>query len=236
MENVPLYIQFIFVLTTLSTVFFLYKATNNAKAPLLLSLAWLALTTIISLNGFFTVTNTLPPRFLVLVAPPLLLIATLFVTRVGRQFLNKLDIKTLTLLHVVRVPVELVLYFLFLYKAVPQLMTFEGNNYDILSGLSAPLIYYVGFVRRQISNKAMMLWHLVCLALLFNIVLHAVLSAPSPFQQFAFDQPNRAVLYFPFVWLPACVVPLVLFAHLVALRNLWMAAATPYTAMKSMQA
>jgi hypothetical protein len=41
-----------------------------------------------------------------------------------------------------------------------------------------------------------------------------------PFQQFAFDQPNIAVLYFPFIWLPSCVVPLVLLSHLAAIRQL----------------
>jgi len=37
----------------------------------------------------------------------------------------------------------------------------------------------------------------------------------------AFDQPNIAVLYFPFSWLPTYVVPVVLFCHLAALRKLY---------------
>jgi hypothetical protein len=39
-------------------------------------------------------------------------------------------------------------------------------------------------------------------------------------QQFGFDQPTVAVLYFPFIWLPGIVVPLVYFSHLVAIRRL----------------
>jgi len=35
-----------------------------------------------------------------------------------------------------------------------------------------------------------MLWNFVCLGLLLNIVINALLSLPSAFQQFAFDQPN----------------------------------------------
>jgi hypothetical protein len=53
-----------------------------------------------------------------------------------------------------------------------------------------------------------------------NIVLNAVLSVPTAFQQFAFDQPNIAILYFPFNLLPAVVVPLVLLSHLVVIRQL----------------
>jgi hypothetical protein len=66
----------------------------------------------------------------------------------------------------------------------------------------------------------LLLWNFICLGLLINIVVNAVLSAPSVFQQFAFGQPNTAILYFPFVWLPCCVVPLVLLAHLTSIRKL----------------
>ncbi|HVF96549.1 MAG TPA: hypothetical protein VM871_04480, partial [Flavisolibacter sp.] len=37
---------------------------------------------------------------------------------------------------------------------------------------------------------------------------------------FAFDQPNIAVLYFPFIWLPSFIVPVVLLSHLVCIRQL----------------
>ena len=56
--------------------------------------------------------------------------------------------------------------------------------------------------------------------LLINIVATAVLSLPSPFQQQAFNQLNIAILYFPFVWLPSVVVPVVLLAHVSAIRQL----------------
>jgi len=47
-----------------------------------------------------------------------------------------------------------------------------------------------------------------------------MLSAPSPIQKIAFEQPNIAILYFPFCWLPTFIVPIVLFSHLVAVRKL----------------
>jgi hypothetical protein len=86
--------------------------------------------------------------------------------------------------------------------------------------LTAPLAYYFGFVKKKIRRTSLLLWNFACLLLLGNIVVNAALSAPSPFQRLAFDQPNRAVLYFPFIWLPAFIVPVVLFAHLVSLRRL----------------
>ena len=36
----------------------------------------------------------------------------------------------------------------------------------------------------------------------------------------AFEQPNRAVLFFPYIRLPTIIVPVVLFSHLAALWKL----------------
>ena len=220
MENLPTYISIVFGLTTILTVGLFYKSTNHSKKSLLILLTWLALQAIIGLSGFYTVTDTIPPRFLLLVLPPILLIIGLFTTSKGRQFIDSLDLKTLTILHIVRVPVEIVLFWLFVNKTVPELMTFEGRNFDILSGLTAPIIFYFGFIKKQLGRKVILIWNFICLGLLFNIVANAILSAPFPFQKFAFDQPNIAILYFPFVWLPCCVVPLVLLSHLAAIRQL----------------
>jgi len=220
MEDLPTYISIVFGLTTILTVGIFYKAANNSKITLLILFTWLAIQAFIGLSGFYTVTDTIPPRFLLLVLPPLIFIAGLFVTSKGRQYMDNLDAKTLTILHIVRIPVEIVLFWLFVHKTVPELMTFEGRNFDILSGLTSPVIFYFGFVKKQINNKIIILWNIICLGLLINIVANAVLSAPFPFQKFAFDQPNIAVLYFPFNWLPSCVVPLVLLSHLAAIRQL----------------
>ncbi len=99
-------------------------------------------------------------------------------------------------------------------------MTFEGRNFDILSGLTAPIIAWLAFRNGKTNPPLLIVWNIFALLLLINIVTNAVLSIPAPFQQMAFEQPNRAVLYFPFVCLPALVVPIVLFSHLASFRQL----------------
>lgn len=202
------------------TVGLFYKASNNSKTTLIIILTWVSLQAILGLSGFYKVTDTIPPRFLLLVLPPVLFIIGFFATSNGRQFLDSFDAKTLTLLHTFTVPVEIVLFLLFIHKAVPGLMTFEGRNFDILAGMTAPVIFYFGFIRKRLDRKIVLMWNFICLGLLLNIVVNAFLSAPFPFQKFAFDQPNIAVLYFPFNWLPSCVVPLVLLSHLATIRQL----------------
>lgn len=220
MENIPLYVDVIFILTTFLTVLLFYKASQNSRIALAIIITWLFAQALIAFSGFYRVTDTIPPRFLLAVGPPLFFLLALFVIPQGKGFLDRLNLKVLTMLHVIRVPVEIVLFLLFVHKAVPMLMTFEGRNFDILSGLTAPLIFFFGFRHEQPKRIVLIIWNVVCLWLLINIVFFAALSAPSPLQQFAFEQPNVGVLHFPFIWLPSAVVPIVLLSHLASLRLL----------------
>lgn len=219
MENLPVYVYAVFGVAILLTFFFFYKAAGYSRTTLLLVVAWLVVQGGIALTGFYMETQSLPPRFLLLVAPPLVFIVLLFTTARGKTFISRLDLKTLTLLHCVRIPVELVLLWLSVHKAVPELMTFEGRNFDIVSGITAPVVYYFGFVKNRLNRNILLAWNIGCLVLLLNIVIHAVLAAPTPFQQLAFEQPNVGIVYFPFVLLPGFIVPLVLLAHLATIRS-----------------
>jgi|SRR6218665_1843749 len=220
MENLPFYISLVFGLTVLAAVFIFYSAANHSKTFLLIITLWIIVQSIVGLSGFYRDESTIPPRFSLLVFPPLVMIFLLFITKKGKIFIDSLSMKWLAFFHIVRIPVELVLFWLFLNKMVPGLMTFEGRNFDVLSGISAPMIYYFVFVKKIIGPKLLLVWNFICLGLLLNVVSIAVLSLPTPFQQFAFEQPNVALLEFPFVLLPSVLVPLVLFAHLTAIRRL----------------
>lgn len=184
--------------------------------------AWLIVQAIFSLQNIYNSDpNSFPPKIMLFgIFPALITIILLFITKSGRIFIDSLPLKNLTYLHVVRVPVEIVLYWLFIYKTIPRLMTFEGRNFDILAGITAPLIAYFGFTKAKFNRWFILVWNFVCLGLLMNIVVTALFSIPSPIQKFAFDQPNMAVLNFPFTWLPAFIVPVVLFSHLVSIRQL----------------
>jgi hypothetical protein len=160
------------------------------------------------------------------VFPALAFIAVLFLF-FRADVIHKLSLKTLTLLHMIRVPVELTLLLLFYQQLVPRVMTFEGMNFDILSGLTAPIAYYLSFRNGETNSSVLIAWNIFALLMLVNIVSIAALSLPSPIQQMAFDQPNIAVMYFPFIWLPAIVVPIVLFAHLAALWKLLVGRSAP---------
>ncbi|WP_421826883.1 hypothetical protein [Larkinella sp.] len=224
-DNPPLWLSLCFGGILILTLAVFYTALRQAvptKAGFILMgmLFWLTVLLVLAHRQFFLNIDAVPPRFLLAIGPPLLVILGLFLTKPGRAFLDRLPLPTLTFLNTVRIPVELALYGLFVYQQIPEVMTFEGRNFDILAGITAPLAGYWASKNRPADHRKLLIWNLLALVLLLNIVGHAIVSAPTPFQKLAFDQPNVGVLKFPFVGLPGLVVPLVLLGHLVSIRQL----------------
>lgn len=231
LANLPLYLPLIFGLIAVLTLILFYRAIKNSNSQkvqlqstkiLIGLLSWLTIQAVLTLQNVYSAhIDFFPPSILLFgIFPAIFTILVLFLSQKGRKFIESLSIINLTYLHVVRVPVELILYWLFLNKAVPELMTFEGRNFDIIAGITAPVIAYFGLVKIRIDRKLILIWNIICLGLLINIVVNAFLSAPSQIQKFAFDQPNIAILHFPFSWLPTFIVPVVLLAHLTSVIQL----------------
>ena len=218
--NLPSYVPWVFGVTTFAAVAIYLAAVRAASGRvgltagilfLLLGIhAWLAA------DGFY-LARTVPPRFPLAPLPSTLILLGLFGMTTRRVLVPPEALRLLVLVSVVRVPVELVLWWLFRAGQVPELMTFEGRNFDILSGLSAPIVAWLAFRGGSVNRGLLLAWHLLAIGLLVNIVTIAILSLETPFQQLAFDQPDRGVLYFPFIWLPAVIVPVVFVSHLISL-------------------
>lgn len=227
MESFPPHISITFMLTTFLCVGILFYAikrtvfeTIAAKIVTFSIGFWLLFTAVLAKGGFYEAADTMPPRVVLFgVLPANLLIIALFVFA-RRSFIENLPLKTLTILHIIRIPVEIVLLWLFQERWIPQSMTFEGSNYDIVSGITAPIVYFLAFRGKTVNKPLLIIWNIVALILLVIISATAALAFPWPMQQIAFGQPNRAVMYFPLVWLPAVVVPIVLFCHLASLWKL----------------
>lgn len=226
-ENLALYIVITFIMSTLTAVGIFQYATKrgafSSNATKILSILlpfWLIFQATVSVTGFYKVTDSVPPRLVIFgIVPALVPIVALFIF--ARDFILRLPLQTLTIIHIVRIPVELVLHWLYQNGQIPQLMTYEGVNFDILSGITAPIIYWFAFRGGKIHKSVLLIWNFLALGLLLNIVIRALLSFPSPLQQLAFEQPNRAIMFFPFIWLPTVVVPIVLFSHLVSIYQLF---------------
>ncbi|MDP1829303.1 MAG: hypothetical protein Q8L48_38920 [Archangium sp.] len=82
-------------------------------------------------------------------------------------------------LQTFRAPLELALYLLFTSGQLPEQMTFAGRNFDVLVGLSAPVMAFLIATKRA-PAWSQWLWQLGAVALLINVVGIAITSAPGP--------------------------------------------------------
>lgn len=206
----------LFILTTVAAIVLFFRASGNNRQVAVFFSGWAVVIAGLSCKGFFQQTTALPPRMLVVLVPAV--IAVVYFYRLLRR--RDVTARQLLWVHVVRIPVEYVLYRLFLEGAVPRSMTFAGYNLDILSGISALLLaLYLVFSGKALPHRLFLAWNVAAMVLLIVIVVIAIISAPSPIQLLAFEQPNRAILLFPYTLLPAIVVPLVLLSHLLVLKK-----------------
>lgn len=220
MDQLPALTGIFFVLTTALTLLIFHGASYFSKTVLQVLLIWLAVQAVLAFTGFYQMGDFIPLRFLVQVMPIVFFIFFLFNSSKGKLFLDSLDLPALTLLHVIRIPLELVLFWLFFYQNQPTISIFELRNLDLLCGLTAPVMLYSVFIKNNLSKKVLLLWNVLSIALLINAVACGVLSAPLPYSYIDNHQPNMAVLYFPFLWMSCGIVPLVLFSHLAAIRQI----------------
>lgn len=220
MDSLPIYISIFFGLTVLLTLIWFYLASKS-KTFLLLASLWIILQSILGISGMYQNTDVMPPRLMLFgIFPTIIFIIIIFISSSGKKMIDEINLKTLSYFHSIRIPVEIVLSLLFYQGVVSIYMTIEGTNFDLFSGITASLVAYFAFKSATMNQKLLLIWNVVCLLLLLNVVITAVFAFPSPFQKLAFDQPNIAVLYFPFNLLPTFIVPTVLFGHLVAIKRL----------------
>jgi len=213
-------------------VFATYRATyktSSMKVALWTAIALFVLAAIQGLlgrSGFYTVPDGVPPRNIFLLLPVIIPTILLFVLP-SRKVLRRLPLFILTLVHVVRIPIEIGLWRLHHEGLVPKLMTFEGGNIDIVAGVLALVVLFIAFKDGKLiplipeRRNLFLIWNIVGLGLILNIVIRAIFSFPFvATQRWAFDMPNVAMLHSPYIWLAALIAPIVLFSHLVTLWQL----------------
>jgi hypothetical protein len=174
---------------------------------------------ILAAKGVLRDFSSMPPPLMRLLLGLSLATLALALSPFGRAIAVGLPLWILVGAQAFRILVELLLFGLHRERLIPVQMTFEGYNFDVLTGLSAPVVAWLSRQGR-ISSRALWLWNLVGLGLLLNIVAIAFLSMPTPLRAFSQEPANRLVAEFPFVWIPCLMVQAALLGHLLIFRSL----------------
>jgi len=154
LEFSPFYTVLFMVLAVGAVVRF-WMALHGSPALLGGLMLWMLGSAALAASGFFLDTAVMPPRFLLLVLPPFALMLSVFARSGGRAWAACANAAQLTRLHSVRIGVEILFYLLFLAGFMPQIMTFEGRNLDILIGISAIAVYGLGYQRKMLPRWAL---------------------------------------------------------------------------------
>ena len=186
---------------------------------LLLLAGWLLLLAALSLRGFFSDFTRLPPRLPLALLLPLPVVLWVVSTKGGKELLKHVPPQWIIYLQTFRIGVEIVLWLTVLRGLLPVQMSFEGRNFDVLSGLLAIPVGYYCFVKKTWPAWVVLLYNMGGLLLLLNVVAIAVLSMPTPLRVFHNEPANTLVVQFPFIFLPGVLVPLAYTLHIFSLRQ-----------------
>jgi hypothetical protein len=195
------------------------RAAQGVRIASVALVGWLALTGVLADRGAFDDFQSMPPRLLLAIGLPLVALLTLAFSRRVAPLLSAVPPAWPVAVQTFRVPVEIVLWRLAVAGVIPDLLSFTGRNVDILVGLTAPLVAYGCFVRRWPARVAVW-WNWAGVVILLNVVVHAQLSAPTPWRLYETDPPTTFVADVPYVWLATFLVPLAWLLHAVSLRQL----------------
>jgi hypothetical protein len=163
------------------------------------------------------VTRPVPPMM------PLLAFATAATvvfgcSAAGARVATRLPLFSLVGFQAFRIPLELVLRRAAEDGVLPVQMTFAGDNFDVVSGVTA-LALGVALYFADVPRAVVAVWNALGFALLSVIVAIALASMPW-IRAFGPDHVNVLVLQFPYVWLPIVLVQAALLGHVLVLRRL----------------
>jgi hypothetical protein len=178
---------------------------------------WLAAQAAAALSGVLGRFELRPPPIVIWFASMIAMTLGLAWSGFGRRFADKLPFVALIGFQAFRLPLELVMHRAAVIGLMPNVMSFTGYNFDIVTGATAlPLALYAW--RRPLPRWLITLWNVTGQILLIAIALIAFAATPV-FRAFGDDQVNVWVVQFPYVWI-AVMVAAALFGHVVTLRKL----------------
>lgn len=183
--------------------------------------AWLCYVAGLASTGFFQVL-TLPPRFpIFLVIPAFAFIGWFFLSGRAGYLLQAVPKHQPIYLQSFRIAVELLILGIYKKGFATYEPTLEGYNFDVLMGLSAPLVAWLVFSKKILPENLALVWNYIGLLALANVVFIFISLLVKP-QLWGYDatpvSPEFGTM--PYLLIPAVYMPLAVFLHVFSIRQL----------------
>jgi hypothetical protein len=183
--------------------------------------AWALYLPVLVATGVFVKKGLFPAIPLLVILPAFIIIIWFHTAKKFRPVMQAYSASFTVYFQTFRIVVELLILGLFLKNVVPVQTTFEGNNFDVLSGLTAPIIGWLAFSKKAISKKAVVVWNICCCLILANIVFIFMSLGVKPeiwgYTQSPLDT-NFATV--PYLYIASLYMPVAVFMHIMSFRKM----------------
>jgi len=180
---------------------------------------WMAVWALVARTGALLRFDHRPPPLLLMLVATVAAGVAIGASPLGAR-LARLPLAALVGFQAFRLPLELVMDRAARAGVMPVQMSFEGWNFDVVTGASA-LVLAALLLANRAPRALVVAWNVLGVGLLANIVAIAVASTPL---LHAFGTAPAAVNTWiataPFVWLPTVFVALAIAGHIVLTRRL----------------
>ncbi len=181
---------------------------------LVAGIGWMVLTGLLGASLWLTDPDPFPPRIIFLLAPTFGAAFWIGFSSLGGRIAS-LPWAFLVGYQAFRILIEIGIHWAVEEGVSPPQMSWNGLNLDIISGVSALLLFPFA---RKLPIWSVWVWNTVCLLLLLWVVSVGISSFPGPLQ---FRKPDNIwVAHFPFIYLPTVAVALALVGHIAVYRKL----------------
>ncbi|HTU63725.1 MAG TPA: hypothetical protein VMF89_34915 [Polyangiales bacterium] len=178
---------------------------------------WMALWGVLAAVGVLGRFELRPPPMAILIACTLAAGFWLGFSGLAGRVADGLPLWALVLVQGFRLPLELLMHQAAVERVMPNVLSYTGYNFDIVTGASA---FVVAFALQRGAPRAIaFIWSCYGCLCLLAIAIIAVLSSPMV-AYFGPHELNSWVTRLPFVWLPSVLVAFALAGHIVVFRKL----------------
>ena len=172
---------------------------------------WMGISGAVASTGALLKFDQKPPPTMIMLTLMIGAIVLLVRSPYGKRLASGLPIAALIGLQAFRLPLELLMHRAYTDGVMPIQLSFEGYNFDIVTGTSAAVLGVVA-LRRELPRRVVVGFNTMGFVLLMVIAVISIASTPT-FAAFGDDAVNTWVGHVPFVWLPVVFVQAALLGH-----------------------
>ncbi len=164
----------------------------------------------------------LPPRFVILLILPAFLFTGIFIYKNrNNSWLRQIPKSWLVYMQGFRIIVETLFVFAAARGILHPNVTIEGYNYDIIIGITAPIVAFLAFGKKVISEKTVIAWNYLGLLVLASVIFVFLTTTffPGLYGSTSDLMPMEFTNY-PYTLIAGFLMPVAVFMHILSIVQL----------------